>query len=140
MHIAGLALEVDGAGVAWRSTSYPGVEWLPLHVGAEGAGAPGAPGARETAVLIRMAPGRGYPAHRHVGVEDVLILQGGYRDQLGEHRSGTYLRYEAGSSHAPVALGRADRPVGAENPACILFAVARGGIELVERHGRQEQR
>ena len=80
-------------------------------------------------VVIRMAPGCGYPAHRHVGAEDVLILQGGYRDEMGEHRAGTYLSYPPGSVHTPVACGDRDRPESEENPACILFAIARGGVE-----------
>lgn len=72
--------------------------------------------------LIRMAPGCGYPRHRHQGPEDVLVLQGGYRDEAGEHRQGQFVRYEDGSSHGPVALDA--------GPACVLLAVAHEGIEL----------
>jgi anti-sigma factor ChrR (cupin superfamily) len=75
-----------------------------------------------------MAPGCGYPAHRHLDVEEVLILAGGYRDELGDHRAGDYLRYPPGSEHAPVALGDATRPAGPGNEACLLFASARGGV------------
>ena len=46
-------------------------------------------------------------------------------------RAGDYVRYEAGSVHAPVALGRQDAPTSDENPACVLFASARAGITLV---------
>ncbi len=73
-------------------------------------------------VFIRMQHGCGYPAHRHVGAEEVLILQGGYRDRTGEHHAGEYLVYEGGSIHHPIALD------GTED--CILFAAAHGGIEL----------
>lgn len=76
-------------------------------------------------MLIRMQPGCGYPAHRHTGVEEVLILQGGYRDQSGEHRAGEYVVNEAGSSHHPVALD------GAED--CIMVAFAHGGIRLLDK-------
>jgi anti-sigma factor ChrR (cupin superfamily) len=130
MRLAGLEVKLDERALAWRATRYPGVEWLPLHVD-EGRGSERA-GPREATVLIRMQPGSGYPAHRHVGVEEVLVLRGGYRDALGEHRAGEYLRYPAGSAHAPVALGRADLPEGPANPACLLFASARGGVEALE--------
>jgi anti-sigma factor ChrR (cupin superfamily) len=78
-----------------------------------------------------MDPGTGYGRHRHVGSEDVLVLAGGYRDELGEYRQGDCVHYPAGSSHAPVALGDRARPIGPENPSCVLFAVAPLGIELL---------
>jgi putative transcriptional regulator len=78
----------------------------------------------DATVLIRMEPGCGYPAHRHVGLEEVLILQGGYRDSRGEHRAGDYVLNDAASAHAPIALDSED---------CIMLAVAHGGIELLEK-------
>lgn len=136
MQIQGFSLKLDEGSLPWRTTRHPGVAWIPLHDGASAAGQPvvtgGASHATEphdSTVLIRMDPGCGYPAHRHLGVEEVLILRGGYRDERGEHRAGAYLRYPAGSTHAPVALGDRAQPVGEANPACLLFAVARGGVE-----------
>lgn len=130
MRIPGLDLAVLADDAPWRETSVPGVAWLPLHLVREDGGP-----RQDSAVLIRMEPGRGYPPHRHLDVEEVLILAGGYRDEAGEnageHRAGTYLRYEAGSVHAPVALGDPERSTGTDNPACVLFAVARGGIEIL---------
>jgi len=130
MQPTGLRLTVDAGGVAWRATSSPGVSWCLLASEV----APGAAGGAEAGatVLIRMEPGRGYPPHRHLDVEEVLVLAGGYRDSLGEHRAGDYVRYAPGTVHAPVALGDPDRAVGAENPACVLFAAARGGIARAE--------
>lgn len=78
----------------------------------------------DATVLIRMEPGCGYPAHRHVGSEEVLILQGGYRDSRGEHRAGDYILNDAASAHAPIALDGED---------CIMLALAHGGIELLEK-------
>lgn len=141
MRIPGLAVKLDESALHWRATRHPGVDWSPLYLagadlaGEEKAGGDGAgaSGPREATVLIRMRPGRGYPAHRHLGVEEVLVLRGGYRDDLGEHcgehRAGDYLRYAPGSVHAPVALGRSDAPESAQNPACLLLASARGGVE-----------
>ena len=113
--------------VPWRSTRHDGVFWhaFPLASGKEAE-------SRDAVVLIRMDPGCGYPAHRHSGIEDVLVLEGGYRDERGEHRAGTHLRYEAGSRHAPVALGDRERPRGPDNPSCILFAIARDGVENLD--------
>ena len=82
-------------------------------------------------MLIRMRPGCGYTPHRHVGTEDVLVLAGGYRDQWGTYRQGDHVHYPAGSSHAPLALGRDDLPEGPSNPACVLFSSVPAGIELL---------
>jgi len=140
MLVPGLALRIDPERVDWRPTRVPGVSWLPLHLDAEhgpratrdapaDAGTPPEPS--DATALIRMEPGCGYPPHRHRGVEEVLVLQGGYRDDRGTHTCGSYVRYPEGSRHAPVAVGDAERPEGPDNPACVLFAVARGGVELV---------
>ena len=94
---------------------------MPLHLGA-------GPEPGPATVLIRMEPGCGYPRHRHLELEEVLILQGGYRDAEGEHRAPSYLRNRPGSVHAPVALGDRSRPISPDNPACLLFAVAHGGV------------
>jgi len=116
-------LSLDDARIPWRSTRHPGVAWHPVDAVEKQLPPDSAP-----VVLIRMAPGCSYPAHRHVGSEDVLVLQGAYEDELGEHGPGTFLRYAAGSTHAPVARGDRRLPESAENHACILFTIARGGV------------
>ena len=134
MKVPGLSFDFerfDASGAAWRETSEAGVRWLPLHLEGERGGRRGGEPADAT-VLIRMEPGHGYPAHRHVGIEEVLVLEGGYRDERGTWTQGDYVRYPAGSVHAPVALGDPERPAGPDNPPCLLFATARGGVELVE--------
>lgn len=131
MRIPGLDLALaDPDALPWRPTRHPGVAWIPLHPSEEEVrrARRAGRGSGETTVLVRMDPGRGYPPHRHLGLEEVLILVGGYRDERGEHGPGSYLRYGAGSEHAPVATGDPARPVGPGNPACVLFAVARGGV------------
>lgn len=130
MRIAGFSCSFDQSAVAWRPTRHAGVEWCPLFLDTSAAAARGPAPAT---VLIRMQPGAGYPAHRHLDVEEVLILRGGYRDERGEHRAGSFLRYAAGSVHRPVALGDPSQPVGDANPACVLFASARGGVENLDR-------
>ena len=122
----GLEARLDAVDLerGWLETRYPGIRWKPL--------VPGEAHQGRVSALIRMQPGRGYPAHRHVDFEDVLVLAGGYKDEFGEYGAGTYLRYPPGSTHAPVALGDSEQEVGPENPACLLFAVAREGIEFEE--------
>jgi len=131
MRIPGLEIDVNTTDVPWRSTQARGVRWLLLGAGDGPPPAGGSGTARAAAVLIEMDPGCGYPPHRHLDVEEVLVLRGGYRDEQGEHRAGDYVRYPAGSVHSPEASGDPARPVGAENPACLLYAIARGGIEHV---------
>lgn len=131
MQIPGLQIAPDEEGLAalpWRATRYEGIEWLDLV-------APEAeqPGERASSpsqtVLIRMAPGCGYPRHRHIGPEDVLVLAGGYRDEDGRtFEAGQFVRYPQGSEHTPVALGSASD----SSDACILYAVAHQGTELSE--------
>jgi len=132
MQIQGFSLKLDESALPWRTTRHPGVSWIPLHDEGDRTPDRGRSAPRDSTVLIRMEPGCGYPPHRHLDVEEVLVLRGGYRDDRGDHRAGAYLRYPAGSVHAPVALGDRSRPVGEDNQACLLFAVARGGVENLE--------
>ena len=106
---------LDLSKIEWRETRHEGVALRVLRRD-EATG--------DATVLIRLKPGCSYPAHRHVGVEEVFILQGGYRDAKGEHRAGDYVLNEADSAHRPVALGGED---------CVMLAVAHGGIELLKK-------
>jgi len=131
MRIPGWNVAFDASEIPWRETDSPGVRWVLLESLTDAAAGPDArPGA---SVLIQMDPGCGYPAHRHIGGEDVLVLAGGYRDERGEHRAGSVVHYADGSVHAPIALGDPGAPPSADNPACVLFAIARAGIELSAR-------
>ena len=105
---------LDPSRLPFRATRHAGISIVFLH-------SDDATG--RASVLIRMAPGAGYPAHHHIGPEELFILQGGYRDEAGTHVAGDYVRYEAGTSHHPVAL---------PGPACIFFAIAHEGIRPLE--------
>lgn len=135
MQLPGLKLEGLGMDLAWRETQTEGVFWIPLHLDAweadAGAKSPDERTRGGGTVLIRMDPGCGYPPHRHLGAEDVLVLQGGYSDEYGAHVTGSHVHYPAGSSHGPVALGTLGAGLGAENPPCVLFATAALGVELL---------
>jgi len=103
----------DPALINWRPTRHDGI-FVNVLRRDEKTG--------DASVLIRMQAGHGYPAHRHVGIEEVFILQGGYRDSSGERHAGEYFINDAGSCHHPVALDGED---------CIMIAFAHGGIELL---------
>ena len=127
--IPGFEAQLDLAALPWRPTRTPGVHWI--LVSPDEASFRADP-AQEVVALVRMDPGCGYPPHRHLGPEEVLVLTGGYRDAEGEHLAGTWVRYPAGSEHAPVALGDPDLPGGEGQAACVLFATARGGTESLQ--------
>lgn len=107
---------LDLSAIPWHATRHRGI-YLSVLRRDDATG--------DATVLIRMEPGCSYPPHRHRGIEEVFILQGGYRDQRGEHRAGDYLVNEPDSDHSPSAL---------EDPPedCIMLAVAHGGIELLK--------
>ena len=107
---------MDLAAIPWRNTRHPGVS-VHFYAAQQATG--------RVLALIRMAPGCGYPPHRHRGTEQVLVLCSGYRDQLGEHRAGAFVTYEDGTQHGPVAIDGA----GAE--PCVLLALAHEGVELL---------
>ena len=105
---------LDLTRIPWRATRHEGIY---LHMLRRDEAT------NDATVLIRIRPGCAYPAHRHNGVEEVFVLQGGYRDARGEHRAGDYVLNDADSAHTPVALEGPDD--------CVLFAVAHAGITLV---------
>ncbi|MEO6594978.1 MAG: cupin domain-containing protein [Planctomycetota bacterium] len=107
---------MDLAAIPWRKTRYPGVA---IHFYASDLSS------GRVLALIRMEPGRGYPRHLHRGEEQVLVVQGGYHDEHGDHAAGQFVRYADGTSHAPVA----QQAPSAE--ACVLLALAHEGVQLL---------
>ncbi|HEX4965301.1 MAG TPA: cupin domain-containing protein [Thermoanaerobaculia bacterium] len=53
-------------------------------------------------LLGHMPASRGFPAHEHLGPEDILVLAGGFEDHLGTFEQGTWASYAPGSRHRPV--------------------------------------
>lgn len=51
--------------------------------------------------LVRWAPGTQFKAHRHMGGEEILVLEGVFQDEFGDYPAGTWLRNPHGSVHTP---------------------------------------
>lgn len=63
-----------------------------------------------TTSVVRYPPGSSFPAHRHPGGEEILVLDGVFEDDHGRYPKGTYLRNPIGTEHAPRS-----------EPGCTLF-------------------
>lgn len=79
------------------------------------------------ATLIRMAAGRGLPAHRHAGSEYTLVLAGGFSDGRGRFDRGDICVADPSVEHKPVA--DSDGP-------CVCLVVAEAPVRLTGLFGR----
>ena len=77
------------------------------------------PGSDLKAYAFRTAPGKAMLQHGHSGQEWTLIVQGAYRDETGEFRTGAFIEEDESTLHAPVAFGEVD---------CICLAVMSGPL------------
>jgi anti-sigma factor ChrR (cupin superfamily) len=109
---------IDVASLRWEPSAYSGVSlhWLRQD---ETTGT--------CTVFVKIAPGCKYTAHRHVGGEECLVLQGGFRDRRGEYHAGDFVYYEPGSIHHDFQA--------LEGEECLLFVVAHGGLEMLPAEG-----
>jgi hypothetical protein len=103
---------VHAADRLWQPTKASGVERQPLaRLGED----------RALAVsLVRFARGSGFAFHRHPGGEEVLVLDGVFQDEAGDHPPGTYLRYPVGSGRCCM-------------PRSVLSRTHEGGFPLPSR-------
>jgi anti-sigma factor ChrR (cupin superfamily) len=89
-----VALSTDT--LPWAASPLPGVERRMLdRVGGEVA--------RATSI-VRYAPGSHFERHLHGGGEEILVLDGTFSDEHGDHPAGSYLRNPPGSAHAPFSV------------------------------------
>lgn len=79
--------------VRWRGDD-SGRDRVDIHrlYGSEDAGG--------SAALLRYAPNARVPAHQHGGYEQIFVLSGYQRDELGEYPAGTMVINPPGSSHS----------------------------------------
>jgi len=61
------------------------------------------PRGRDTARLLKIAPGRVLPHHGHGGLELTLVLQGSFTDEQGRFTRGDLAEIDADDSHQPIA-------------------------------------
>jgi putative transcriptional regulator len=87
--------------------------------------------ARGDASLLRCRPGSAIPAHTHRGLEAVLVLQGGFRDQNGHYSAGDIAVADDTIDHRPVADPAAE---------CVIFIVLEAPVKLTGPFGRLIQR
>lgn len=105
--LAGLFEHAASPG-AWLETAIAGARLIHVKAGPRVAGA--------DAGLVLIAAGGRFPLHRHLGLERVLVLEGGYRDAADGrvYLAGDLHEMPAGSSHEIAALPERD----------LLFAVS----------------
>jgi anti-sigma factor ChrR (cupin superfamily) len=89
----------------------PGVFWKTLWEDADG---------RHKAVLMRYTPGAVIARHRHIGDEQIWVLEGEVADNTGVCTAGNYARRPLGCVHTVTS------PTGA-----LVFAVISGPTEAV---------
>lgn len=104
------SVRIDTAAATFRPGLVPGLTVLPLH---EHAGV--------STALVRWAPQTRFNAHTHPGGEEILVLEGVFRDEDGEYPAGSWLRNPRWSRHTPhtdaegaliyVKVGAIDAPV-----------------------------
>jgi putative transcriptional regulator len=84
--------------------------------------APGPALAGALAGFVRVRAGERFPYHRHLGPEQVLVLQGGLRDDDGSVlRRGDVASAAEGTGHSFVAL---------PGPDLVYLVVLQGGVEI----------
>lgn len=93
----------------WQSFR-PGVSLYPLH---------GEPPGPQSSALLRYQPGARVPAHTHLGVEHILVIQGSQEDESGHYPAGTLLISPRDSAHTVSSA-----------EGCIVLAVWSEGIRV----------
>ena len=81
---------VDVGAVPWQER-YPGVHWKVLWED---------PVRKARAILIRYEAGATIPRHRHVGDEQIFVLEGSVSDDTGTCTAGNYARRPPGCVNA----------------------------------------
>lgn len=83
-------VRIDTRSAAWRPGLVPGLSVMPLH----------GHGGIDTA-LVRWAPDTRFDTHVHPGGEEIFVLEGVFRDELGTYPAGSWLRSPPMSRHTP---------------------------------------
>jgi len=110
------AMPVDLSAYAWEEP-IPGVKMVTLRED---------PDAGIRKVLVWAQPGARVPPHRHLGEEDILVMQGRLRDHRDVYGIGQICHSRTGFVHSEEVL------LGENGEDCICFVVYYGGHESVD--------
>jgi anti-sigma factor ChrR (cupin superfamily) len=83
-------VRIDTRSTQWRPGLVPGLSVMPL-LEFDGI----------STALVQWAPGTQFNPHSHPGGEEILVLEGLFRDELGTYPAGTWLRSPRWSRHTP---------------------------------------
>ena len=84
---------VDVNAVPWQEAR-PGVHWKILWED---------PTRTHRAIIVRYEPGATIPRHRHVGDEQIYVLEGSVSDDTGTCTAGNYTRRPPGCVHTVIS-------------------------------------
>ena len=104
-------LRIDTQNEVWRQGLVPGLSVMPLH-SYDGV----------NTALVRWAPDTRFNIHSHPGGEEILVLEGTFRDEAGDYPALTWLRSPRWSRHAPFT---------GDNGALIYVKVGHLGAEFL---------
>lgn len=107
------SLYVEAVAQPWTERR-PGVFWKVLWQEGD-----------HQALLVRYAPGATIPRHRHLGDEQVFVLEGSLSDDTGTCTAGNYVRRPPGCVHSVRSDGGA-----------LVLAILSGGTQPVSSEDR----
>jgi predicted ChrR family anti-sigma factor len=102
--LPGVFVMKQGAG-EWRSTPFPGVTFKLLYVDRE---------THYATSLLKLEPGAQYPAHRHAGCEQCLVIEGTVRIGTVSVSKGDFEYAVAGTEHGHLTT----------DTGCLLLIIA----------------
>jgi anti-sigma factor ChrR (cupin superfamily) len=74
----------------WANGLVKGLQVMPLHSYGT-----------ENVALVKWDAGTQFQHHRHLGGEEIFVLDGVFEDEFGTYPKGTWLRNPSGSRHSP---------------------------------------
>lgn len=83
-------LNIQTKQQAWLPGLVPGLSVMPLHEHMQ-----------EHVALVKWEAGTMFQAHRHIGGEEIFVLEGTFEDEFGSYPKGTWLRNPPDSFHTP---------------------------------------
>jgi anti-sigma factor ChrR (cupin superfamily) len=81
---------IDTQNAEWSPGLVDGLEVLPLHEYGT-----------ENVALVRWEPNTQFQPHWHRGGEEILVIEGEFRDEHGSYPAGSWIRSPDQSQHAP---------------------------------------